>query len=292
MAEMFLKCITEYNLQEKIQGITLDNVAANSTFMMELSKLLIQADYKFDPINQHFRCFAHIFNLGVQDTLKVMNVEENENELQEENEQNLSENNEDDSLSDDEDSTELPYPATVILKVRKTFVKLRRSEDLQLILQSFCNASKTKYIKPILDVSTRWKSTDNMIEVALKMRPALNLFWKNCDKVADLKLNDDEWSLLIQIHKFLGDFKKVSTLLGCDQYVTLPLVIVAFNLLVTKINKTIFSLDEKPDLNTVDEILLLAFQKGRDKMLKHYNYPGGKVSDSRLHSIKFLKKGE
>lgn len=158
------------------------------------------------------------------------------------------------------------------MKLRKAFVKLPRSEDLQLILQSFCNASKTKYIKPILVVSTRWNSTDNnMMEVALKMRSSLDLFWQNCAKVIDFKLNDDELFLLIQIHNFLSDFKKVSTLLGGDQYVTLTLLIVAFNLLMTKIDKTIFALAKKPDRNSVDDILLLAFQKGRDKMLKHYH---------------------
>lgn len=276
IADMFFKSITEFDLEEKIQGITLNNVAANSTFINELGKLIKEAGYKIDTVNQHFRCFSHILNLGVQDILKMLNVTENdakdENVRQEENNESLAESNEVDFSLDNEeiqDASELPYPAAAISKVSKTFVKLRRSEDLQLILQSFCTASKIKYIKTILDVSTRWNSTDNMLEVAIKMRLALDLFWKNCDKVAEYKLSADEWSHLTQIQNFLIDFKKVSTILGGDRYVTLPLVIVAFNLLVTKIEKTIFDLDDKSDRNEVDEILLLAFQAGRDKMIKH-----------------------
>lgn len=79
----------------------------------------------------------------------------------------------------------------------------------------------------------------------------------------------------------------MSTILGGDRYVSLPLVIAAFNLLVTKIKKTILEMDEKTNRNKVDKILLLAFQAGRDKMLKHYHktnwvYCSSLILDPRL----------
>lgn len=61
-----------------------------------------------------------------------------------------------------------------------------------------------------------------------------------------------------------------NTILGGDTYTTLPLVIVYFNILIDKIDGQIFELDRKKDRDEVDESLLLAFQAGRDKMLKHY----------------------
>lgn len=73
-----------------------------------------------------------------------------------------------------------------------------------------------------------------------------------------------------KIHKFLINFKLLSTKLGGDKYVTLPLVIVSFNLLLDKIESMVKQLDEKPNRSEVDERLILAFQAARDKMLKHY----------------------
>lgn len=62
----------------------------------------------------------------------------------------------------------------------------------------------------------------------------------------------------------------MSTKLGGEKYVTLPLVIVSFNLLLDKIESMVIQLDEKPNRCEVDERLILGFQAARDKMLKHY----------------------
>ena len=51
---------------------------------------------------------------------------------------------------------------------------------------------------------------------------------------------------------------------------TLPTVVLAFNMLVDKIESIIFNLNNKLDRNIQDETLLLAVQAGRDKLLKHY----------------------
>lgn len=66
------------------------------------------------------------------------------------------------------------------------------------------------------------------------------------------------------------NFKILSTKLGGEKYVTLPLVIVSFNLLLDKIEKTIFDLDAKSDRSEIDKKLIFGFQAARDKMLKHY----------------------
>ncbi|CAK1592062.1 unnamed protein product [Parnassius mnemosyne] len=68
IATIFHECLLEYDIIDKIQGITVDNATANTKFMHELDKQLPH----FDSDNQHFRCFAHILNLGVQDLLKTL----------------------------------------------------------------------------------------------------------------------------------------------------------------------------------------------------------------------------
>lgn len=68
---IFHKCLVEFNLENKVQGITVDNASANTKFMTELEKLLLD----FDAENQHFQCMAHILNLGVQDLMKNLKLQ-------------------------------------------------------------------------------------------------------------------------------------------------------------------------------------------------------------------------
>ncbi|CAD6203838.1 GSCOCG00009824001-RA-CDS, partial [Cotesia congregata] len=70
IAQVFYKCIKEFELEGKIQGITVDNASANTKFMIELQNLLPN----FDAENQHFRCMAHVLNLGVQDLMKTLSL--------------------------------------------------------------------------------------------------------------------------------------------------------------------------------------------------------------------------
>ncbi|CAD6208000.1 GSCOCG00010277001-RA-CDS, partial [Cotesia congregata] len=124
-------------------------------------------------------------------------------------------------------------------KLRSTFIKIKKSEQLQNKLIDFCNITKTKYIKPILDVKTRWNSTHDMIEVGISLKNSLNLFWlshENNKSISMLRLNENEWLLLEQICIFLKNFKIVSKAICGEKYVTLPIVVVAFNILISDID--------------------------------------------------------
>ena len=55
-------------------GITLDNASNNSAFIHLLSTWSIGKSYFFDS-KFHFRCFAHVINLAVQDSLTCLEKE-------------------------------------------------------------------------------------------------------------------------------------------------------------------------------------------------------------------------
>lgn len=56
-------------------GITLDNASNNLTFVRFLSSWSINKSFSFDDNDHHFRCFAHIINLGVQEALTCLEQE-------------------------------------------------------------------------------------------------------------------------------------------------------------------------------------------------------------------------
>lgn len=102
------------------------------------------------------------------------------------------------------------------------------------------------------------------------MKKALHLLQCENDKVAACKLSEDEWSLLTQIHSFLKYFENVSRILGEEKYTTLPLAIIAFNMLLDRIERMMFVLNDKIDRTNVDEILIKSFQAARDKIVQHF----------------------
>jgi len=154
IAEIFFASVKDKGILEKIMGITLDNAASNTTFIIEFEKLMKNNSLNFDREKQHFRCIAHIINLAVQDSLKKLLIEEIfENEI----------NNDEDYESD----------KTPVLKLRSIFIKLKRSEQLRNKLKNSCDMTNTKYLSPIIDVATRWNSTFDMIECGLSLRLVL-----------------------------------------------------------------------------------------------------------------------
>jgi hypothetical protein len=54
-------------------GVTTDNASNNLTFINELSK-----ENVFFKKENHFRCFAHVINLSVQEALKELKSQLNQ----------------------------------------------------------------------------------------------------------------------------------------------------------------------------------------------------------------------
>lgn len=254
----------------------MDNASANTTFIKELGVLMKQKNIPFSTEDQHFRCFSHIMNLAVQDTLKLINIDIPTMALLQDTQESDDENDDydfdydDDNVNEQLDTNGIKNFLNVIIKVRKLCKKIKYSEPLKKKLALMCTATGVDFIKVTLDVRTRWDSTFDMINIILKLNIPLKSLWDTCPEVHEYKIREAEWSILEKIFNFLKYFKQVSKLLGGEKYITLPSVVVVFNKLIDKIESTIFELDTKTDRTREDEILLLAFQAGRDKLLKHY----------------------
>lgn len=279
IAKLFYKAIQNYNIETKIQGITLDNVSANKTFIYEFGKILKNQNIYFDVENQHFRCFAHILNLGVQDVLKLIKIVVDEDaQLAVHDTGNTEEDNEvDDEYEDEEysrgsdNSEESNEIIESLKKVRSLCKKLHYSEQLTNQLKLCCATASIEFKKVVLDVRTRWDSTHDMLSVFFKLKKAIILMFDVNLDMKKFKLKESEWFLLEEIYKFLYRFKYISKILSSENSCTLPEVVVMFNLLVDKIEETTFTLNDKTERTKNDEILIRAFQAGRDKIIKHYD---------------------
>ncbi|CAD6236489.1 GSCOCG00008209001-RA-CDS, partial [Cotesia congregata] len=123
-----------------------------------------------------------------------------------------------------------------ITKIRSIFRKIRRSEKLKKIFHSDCETvNLPTNLNPILDCPTRWNSTHDMIGVALKLKQGIITLCNSVLELDHFNICEEEWTVLEKIHKFLINFKNLTTRLGGDKYVTLPFVIISFNLLLDRI---------------------------------------------------------
>lgn len=191
--------------------------------------------------DQHFRCFSHIMNLAVQDTLKLINVEipsmlllSKDDEFDNsENGSNIftrdsfSDDKIDDKIddnSDDETNDEIDKDnekniqfSKVISKVRNFCKKIRKSETSTNKLKLMCEATSSNFTKLTLDVRTRWDSTYDMINNFFKLKIALKSFWNTCKEVEKYKISDSEYRIMVileQIMNFLKYFKQVTKILS------------------------------------------------------------------------------
>lgn len=146
----------------------------------------------FNIEDQHFQCFAHIMNLAVQDVLKLINIDIKQchnNPYSNSKEHNDSEDKHENELSDKMNENEIFYQ---INNIRNTCKKIRRSEQLTIRLKLFCKAANIKFIKPVLDVKTRWDSTYDMLYTSIILKPALVMMWDNCSDLINLKVDETE----------------------------------------------------------------------------------------------------
>jgi hypothetical protein len=59
-----------------------------------------------------------------------------------------------------------------------------------------------KYLKPIIDVKTRWKSTYDMLECMIGLRQPIVLL-ANDRAFADAQPTPQQWSILVELMTFL-----------------------------------------------------------------------------------------
>ena len=70
--EELYEALVEWNTDEKISTVTMDNCSTNDAVIPELLRKIGQAKLMLDGKILHMRCCAHILNLIVRDGLDVI----------------------------------------------------------------------------------------------------------------------------------------------------------------------------------------------------------------------------
>ncbi|KAF0554872.1 zinc finger bed domain-containing protein ricesleeper 2-like [Gigaspora margarita] len=131
LANELIQVFEFYNIESKINGITVDNATNNDMMIYHLELWAIDKDISFCT-NNHFHCFAHVVNLSVQAALKQLKDE--------------------------------------IDKIRNLIIKSHSSPQRHQKFLEISSLNNIKNLSPILDVPTRWNSIYNMIQRALNLR--------------------------------------------------------------------------------------------------------------------------
>lgn len=259
LANIVFKIFKFYEIENKIQGITTDNAASMFTFANCLEDLMGNS---FDSNNNHFTCFAHILNLAVQDFMKLLKADNTQSDL-------LYSDSDDKDSEDESDQSQL-FCESPVNKVRSLLKKIKKSEQLQLKFNNYCDTFQLSHSRPIIDVKTRWNSTYDMLNWSFKYKLPINVFCDANISFKTIKPSNVEWNLIERVLNYLKPFKTLSNLFSGEKFCTISMVVLGINILLDKLEKWAFQCDSSISRTKTDELIIFALNAARDKILKHY----------------------
>ncbi|XP_074344995.1 zinc finger BED domain-containing protein RICESLEEPER 2-like [Apium graveolens] len=139
ISEVLFKCLNEWGIIDKIGTLTVDNAAANDVALRYFKQTFsVRRVLSIEGKMFHARCCAHILNLCVQDGLELTKE--------------------------------------IVDKVRDGIKYIEASESRRIKFAKISMFLGLKYKKLILDVSTRWNLTYNMMSCAIEFRDAFLMY--------------------------------------------------------------------------------------------------------------------
>jgi hypothetical protein len=184
LAEEVFSMMQDYNITNKILAIACDNASNMGTMMRKIEEL---SGGLFDAGQGHVRCFAHILHISVTHCL--------------------------DALKDH-------GGPEVVAKLRSVVKAIRASPQRLQRFSAQCDLLKCNNLAPIIDVSTRWNSTFDMIERALCLQRAIEAFLLVDDDLHNIRFVESDWAYLRDVHTLLSPFKRALSIAGQESLPT------------------------------------------------------------------------
>jgi hypothetical protein len=182
ISEVLYEALVEWNIDEKITTVTLDNCSTNDALIPELVRKIGKGKLLLEGKLLHMRCCAHILNLIVKDGLDVIQ--------------------------------------SAIAKIRESVAfwtaTPKRVEKFEEIAK-YVKVSPDNKLG--LDCKTRWNSTYKMLNVALPYEPAFNRAAR-VEKLFVCAPSKEEWDFAREVVGRLKMFDDITALFSGTNYVT------------------------------------------------------------------------
>lgn len=147
--------------------------------------------------------------------------------------------NEEDSDDIDEEENLLSVPVddpTIIVRLRKIVVKIRKSVKLRQKLAKCCAVYGVKYQVPIIDVKNRWNSTYLMIRRAKDLKIPLRALYLHEKSFTSLQLSDEDWLYLDLVEELLRKFDRATQYMSMERHSTIPSYIPTLNWIIDSVH--------------------------------------------------------
>ena len=145
----------------------------------------MQEEYEAFEKVEHLRCAAHVLNLVVGEALKK--------------------------------KKDLKIFRNLAATTRNSTKLLATLEELSLVF-------KEKFVRPIMDVETRWNSTFDMGNVLLALRKSVTALQQDYASSLDTRIEESNWEELQFLVDLLSPFKDATVILSGSSYITVPTI--------------------------------------------------------------------
>lgn len=127
-----------------------------------------------------------------------------------------------------------------------------KQEQIRLV-NKYTEAQRKKPVGVVVDVTTRWWSTHDMIQRLIYLKPALEGMVVNEDIPKDKWLLNSEWQLLQEIQQVLAPFKEAQVNLEGEKYVTVSLMPLLLSDIMVQMKKLV---EDHDKINVINSIAL------------------------------------
>ncbi|KAI1278031.1 putative AC transposase [Halotydeus destructor] len=88
------------------------------------------------------------------------------------------------------------------------------------------------YLKPLVDVETRWNSMYDMLQRSLKLKPCISHLLRHGKDFSEFSVSETAWRRVEDVTSFLKRFNEATVLLSGSKYPTLSLVVPVYEDLI------------------------------------------------------------
>ncbi|XP_062206557.1 zinc finger BED domain-containing protein RICESLEEPER 2-like isoform X1 [Phragmites australis] len=182
MFNAMLRSLQDWNIEDKVFALTLDNATVNDSFVRSLQenlvakRLLVCKGELF-----HYRCAAHVFNLIAQEGLKAI--------------------------------------SGATYNIRESVKYVKSSQARKQRFEKMVEQVGIYEKRPPLDVATRWNSTYNMLLTSLLYKRAFEALSRE-DTQYIYEPSDEEWNMADKLCGLLKVFSDATKVVSGSKYPT------------------------------------------------------------------------